>query len=452
MNSLLCIALALIVGLLSSRLMKLINLPNVTGYLLAGILFGPYVLGKYFGWSLTNDTSLDSNLMSIISNIALGFIAFSIGSSFKFSALKSVGKSVIVITIFEALMAAVFVIASLFITKIFIKDIPVEIILTLGAISCATAPAATLMVIKQYKAKGPVVNTLLPVVAFDDAVALIAFSVLFSISKAMARGANPSFLDLAIWPTVSIILSLAVGIVLGILVTLGCKLFKSRSNRIIMCIAAIFVSIGLSIINFKSIIGVDISISGLLSSMMIGAVIVNYRKDSDKLFERMEMFTPPIFMLFFVVSGASLDITIFASKNAVIILIIALVYLVFRAVGKWVGAYSSATMVKAEPTVKKYLGFALVPQAGVAIGLASTASSTLVSEGKELVDELGNITEVGSQLVTFGGMILAIILASTIVYEIIGPIITKVALTKAGEIKVTPRQKRSKTEPTPVTK
>lgn len=435
MNALLCIALALIVGLLSSRLMKLVNLPNVTGYLLAGILFGPYVLGRFLGWSLTNDVSLNSHMMSIISNIALGFIAFSIGSSFKMSALKSVGKNVLVITVFEALGGAIFVIGALFLTKIFIRDIPIEIILTLGAIACATAPAATLMVIRQYKARGPVVDTLLPVVAFDDAVALIAFSILFSISKAMAKGTNPNIMDLLVWPLVSIIASLSIGSLLGFLVSLGCKLFKSRSNRIIMCIAAIMVCVGISLIDFKSLWGVDISISGLLSCMMIGAFIVNLRKDSDRLFERMEMFTPPIFMLFFVISGASLDITIFASKNALIILVIALVYLISRSIGKWMGAFTSSKMVKAPSTVQKYLGFALIPQAGVAIGLASTASSTLVAEGRLLVDEVGEITEVGQQLVTYGGMILAIILASTIVYEIIGPIVTKVALTKANEIK-----------------
>ena len=434
MNALLCIALALIVGLLSTRLMKLVNLPNVTGFLLAGILFGPYVLGQFLGWNLTDVNSLNSKTMSTLSNIALGFIAFSIGSSFKGSALKSVGKNVLVITVFEALTAAIFVIAALFLVRVFVQDIPIELILTLGAISCATAPAATLMVIKQYKAKGPVVNTLLPVVAFDDAVALIAFSILFSISKAMAKGSSPNVLDLLVWPLTSIILSIVSGAILGFLVSLGCKLFKSRSNRVIMCIAAIFIAVGISLIDFKSLIGVDISISGLLCSMMIGALIVNLRKDSDRIFERMEIFTPPIFMLFFVISGASLDITIFASKNALIILLIAGVYLVFRAGGKWFGAFSSAKLVKAEPTVQKYLGFALIPQAGVAIGLASTASTTLVAEGKALVDEQGIITPLGEQLVTYGGMILAIILASTIVYEILGPIITKIALSKAGEI------------------
>lgn len=433
MNALLCIALALIVGLLSSRLMKLIHLPNVTGYLIAGIIFGPYVLGHFLGWSLNDANSLNASTMTLLSNIALGFIAFSIGSSFKISALRKVGRSVIAITIFEALGGAIFVIGGLFIASIFVK-IPVEIILTLGAIACATAPAATLMVIKQYKAHGPVVNTLLPVVAFDDAVALIAFSILFSISTAMAKGTTPNVMDLLVWPLISIVSSIAIGGLLGFLVSLACKLFKSRSNRIILCIAAIFICVGLSLVDWKTLIHADISISALLSSMMIGAMVVNLRKDSDRIFERMEMITPPIFMLFFVISGASLNITIFACKNALIIIIVALVYLIFRAMGKWTGAFTSAKITKAPPTVQKYLGFTLIPQAGVAIGLASTASQALVNQGMLLTDELGNITELGQQLVTFGGMILAIILASTIVYEIIGPIVTKVALKKAGEI------------------
>ena len=370
------------------------KIPNVTGYLVSGIIFGPYVLGQFMGWTINGDNTLNATTMSLLSNIALGFIAFSIGSSFKLSALKQVGKSVVVITIFEALGGAIVVIGGLFIASIFIH-IPVEIILTLGAIACATAPAATLMVIKQYNADGPVVKTLLPVVAFDDAVALIAFSILFSISKAMAKGANPSVLDLLVWPLVSILSSILVGGLLGLLVSLGCKLFKSRSNRIIMCIASIFICVGLSLINFKDLIGADISISALLSSMMIGAMLVNFRKDSDRVFERMELITPPIFMLFFVISGASLDITIFASKNALIVVIIALVYLIFRAVGKWMGAFSSAKITKAPSTVQKYLGFTLIPQAGVAIGLASTASQTLVAEGKSLVDSGGVITETG---------------------------------------------------------
>lgn len=434
------IALALLVGLLSTRLMKLIKLPNVTGYLLAGILFGPFVLGLAFKNLSFNDQPLfdqiyDTNVMTFISNAALGFIAFSIGTSFKFSSLKKVGKRVLIITVFEALGGAIFVLIGLFITKIFIQDIPVEIILTLGAIACATAPAATLMVVRQYKAKGPVTNTLLPVVAFDDAVALIAFEVLFSIAKAMAKGTTPDFMSIAVWPLVSIILSLTIGAALGFLVTFGCKFFKSRANRMIMCIVAIFLCIGISLIPFSSFLpnGINISTSSLLTTMMVGAVLINMRGDSELIFERMDMFTPPIFMLFFVISGANLDLTIFASSNALIMIIIALVYLVFRALGKYLGAFTSAKISKSEPTVQKYLGFTLFPQAGVAIGLASTASQTLVKEGTMLLQN-DSSNMLGNTLVTYGNMILAIILTSTMVYELCGPFITKIALTKAGEI------------------
>lgn len=434
------IALALLVGLLSTRLMKLIKLPNVTGYLLAGILFGPFVLGLAFKNVSFNgqplfDQIYDENVMTFISNAALGFIAFSIGTSFKFSSLKKVGKRVLIITVFEALGGAIFVLIGLFITKIFIQDIPVEIILTLGAIACATAPAATLMVVKQYKAKGPVTSTLLPVVAFDDAVALIAFEVLFSIAKAMAKGTTPDFMSIAVWPLVSIILSLTIGAALGFLVTFGCKFFKSRANRMIMCIVAIFLCIGISLIPFSSFLpnGINISTSSLLTTMMVGAVLINMRSDSELIFERMDMFTPPIFMLFFVISGANLDLTIFASSNALIMIVIALVYLVFRALGKYLGAFTSAKISKSEPTVQKYLGFTLFPQAGVAIGLASTASQTLVKEGALLLQN-DSSSILGNTLLTYGNMILAIILTSTMVYELCGPFITKLALTKAGEI------------------
>ena len=432
MNQILCIALALVVGLLSSRLMKLLRLPNVTGYLLSGILFGPYVLGRFFGWNVIDNSPTNINAISWISDIALGFIAFSIGSSFKLSVLKQVGKRIILITIFEALGGAVFVLAFLFILKAFIPSIPVEIIMILAAIACATAPAATLMVIKQYKANGPLVRTLLPVVAFDDAVALIAFSVLFTVAKAMAKGDSPSVVDLLVAPLVSILSSLIIGTLLGLLVSLGFKLFKSRANRMTMSIAAIFICVGVSMLPFNKWMNFDLSISGLLSTMMVGAMIVNLRKDADRLFERMEMFTPPIFLLFFVISGAKLDLTVFVSDHALIVLLISGVYLVSRTLGKWTGAFTSAKMTKAEPVVQKYLGFTLIPQAGVAIGLANNATTVMVNEGNELIKNGNDV--VGQQLVTYGGMILAIILMSTLVYEIIGPLVTKAALVKAGEI------------------
>ena len=440
MIQLLVLAIAMLIGLASTRLMKLIHLPNVTGYLIAGILIGPYVLGLAFSSLSFNGEPLksliyDNQVMSYISNVALGFIAFSIGASFKFSSLKAVGSKIVLITVFEALGASIFVILGLFLTKIFISDIPVEIILTLGAISCATAPAATLMVIKQYKAKGPVVSTLLPVVAFDDAVALIVFEVLFSIAKAMAKGTTPNFLSLAVWPLLSILASIVLGLICGLIISFCFRFFASRANRMIMCIIAIFICVGISTLPWSTFLpeGVNFSTSGLLSTMICGATLINFGKQSDMTFERIDLITPPIFMLFFVISGASLDLSIFASKNAVIIIAIALVYLIFRVIGKWLGAFSSTTITKCDKNVRTYLGFALIPQAGVAIGLATSATTALTKEGQDLI-ELGQ-TEAGQQLVNYGSMILAIILTSTLIYELIGPVITKLVLTKAGEIK-----------------
>ena len=423
MNQILCIALALLVGLLSSRLMKLLRLPNVTGYLIAGIIFGPYVLGQYIGgW--TTDPASDTSLQAIswISDIALGFIAFTIGCSFKKSSLQAVGKRVVIITLFEALGAAIITIGGLFIAYIFLKDtLPISIILTLGAIACATAPAATLMVIKQYRAHGPVVDTLIPVVAFDDAVALIAFSVLFSFSKSIASASEISFLGIIVVPLIEIIASLALGAILGFLVSLGCKFFKSRANRMIMVITSVLIVVGLSMLATHmgwKLFGEDFSFSSLLACMMIGAIFINFRMDAQRTIERIDQFTPPLYMLFFVISGANLNIMIFASKDALMVIIVALVYIIMRSVGKWTGAYTSSKITHAEPTVQKYLGFTLLPQAGVAIGLATTASRDFAALGFEKEASL----------------VLAVILTATLVYELVGPLITKIALSKAGEI------------------
>lgn len=422
MNQILCIAIALLVGLLSSRLMKLLRLPNVTGYLIAGIIFGPFVLGKYIGGWTIDDGATNINSIKWISDIALGFIAFTIGCSFKMSSLKAVGKKVVVITICEALGGALVTIGALFIAYIFLKDsLPISIILTLGAIACATAPAATLMVIKQYKARGPLVDTLIPVVAFDDAVALIAFSILFSISKSIASSSDISIFAVLVVPLIEIAASLALGAILGFAISFGCRFFKSRANRMIMVIASILVVVGLTMLatnNNWKIFGEDFSYSALLSCMMIGAIFINFRNDAQRTVERIDQFTPPLYMLFFVISGASLDIRIFASDNAKIVIIVAVIYIIARSIGKYLGAYSSSKMVKSEPSVQKYLGFTLFPQAGVAIGLATNASQQLSQTG----------------LANESSLILTVILTATIVYELCGPLITKIALSKAGEI------------------
>ena len=422
MNQLLCVALALFVGLLSSRLMKLLKLPNVTGYLLAGIIFGPFVLGKYIGgWSTTDpNTAIDS--IKWISDIALGFIAFTIGCSFKKEALEHVGKKVIIITICEALGGAIVTIGGLLVAHIFLQDqLTISLILTLGAIACATAPAATLMVIRQYNAKGPVVDTLIPVVAFDDAVALITFSILFSISKSLAGNAQISVLETLVLPLIEIISSLGLGLILGVLVSIGFRFFKSRANRSILIICSIFIVVGLSSLSVNQgwkIFGADFSFSSLLTCMMIGALFINLRSDASRTIERIDGITPPLYMLFFVVSGASLDITIFGSDGAIALVIIAGVYVICRCIGKYFGAYGASRATNADKSVQKYLGFTLFPQAGVAIGLATNANRTFNS--------LGYVNE--------ARLILAVILTATIIYELTGPVITKITLKKAGEI------------------
>ena len=418
------IALLLLVALLSTRIMKIIKLPNVTGYIITGIIMGPFVFGLLFN-NFTFDGIKEAPIflyvdkIKWVSTIALGFIAFSIGTSFKGSMIKSVGKRVIIITILESLLASVFVIGALTAAHfIFPDQVSWALVLTLGAIASATAPAATLMVIRQYRASGPLVDTLLPVVALDDASALILFAVLFQIATTISLGGSFDVYKMIVKPILEILISLAIGAVLGIIVSLFNKLFLSRNNRLILNIMSIFAACGLYYL-FKSPYLGGFELSSLLMCMVIGAIYTNVCKDSGKTLDVMDRFTSPIYLMFFVISGASLDLTIFFNSNGLIVLAIAGIYLVFRVVGKWFGAYMGAGISHCEPQVKKYLGFALIPQAGVAIGLATT-SSVLFSAKEE------------TQAV--GALIIAIILTSTLVYELIGPMVSKFALNKAGEI------------------
>ena len=418
------IAVLLLAALLSTRLMKIFKLPNVTGYIVTGIVMGPFVFGLLFN-NFTYDGIKDSPIylyidkIKWVSTIALGFIAFSIGTSFKKSVLKTVGKRVVIITVLEALFASIFVIAALVAAHfIFPEQVSWELVLTLGAIAAATAPAATLMVIKQYRARGPLVDTLLPVVALDDAAALILFAVLFQIAMTMAGGGSFDVYKMIVKPILEIIISLSIGVAFGFLISFMNKFFKSRNNRLIICIFSIFACCGLYYL-FKSKYLGGFELSSLLMCMMVGAIYTNLRDDSGKTLDVMDRFTSPIYLMFFVISGASLDLTIFFSKNGLIVVGIALVYIVFRVAGKWTGAFTGASISNCEPKVKKYLGFALIPQAGVAIGLATTANTLFLSHPN---------TEVA------GTMIIAIILTSTLVYELIGPLVSKFALKKAGEI------------------
>ena len=373
-------------GMAFGRLVKLIKLPNVTGYLLAGLIFGPSVLGI-----IPKDT-IDS--ISVISEVALGFIAFSIGNEFKMSYFKKVGISPIVIAALEALGAVVAVCAVL---VAFGNDLPFSLVLS--SIAAATAPAATIMVIRQYKAKGPVTETLLSVVALDDAAALMLFGIAVAVAGMLNSSANVSVAGMILSPIVEIVGALVIGAVLGMLLTFFVRFFKKDGNR--LSLAAGFVFAGIGIANM-------LGISSLLLCMALGAVFVNFSKQSLPVMKVVDSITPPIFMLFFVASGAALDLSVLPTLG-----VVGVIYVVFRVVGKVLGAYLGAAMCRCDKKIKKYLGYALLPQAGVAIGL-SLAATTVVPE--------------------YGQTIRAVVLCATFIYELIGPAVTKIALKKAGEI------------------
>ncbi len=387
MNTLLALSLGMIVGLLMTRIMKKINLPNVTGYLIAGLIVGPYCLGIF------NHENIDG--LSIITEAALGFIAFSIGGEFKLSSLKQLGAKIFVITVLEAVGASVLVS-----TVLILAGFNPQLSLVLGAIASATAPAATLMVVRQYKARGPVTSTLLPIVAIDDAVCLMLFSIMSSVAKALGAKGEFSFYETIVKPLIEIAGSLVVGFAVGFVLAIATKFFLSRANRMSLVVTAVFLGVGLSEL---------LGFSSLLFCMAIGAALANFSKVSDAVMEGTDRWTPPVFMLFFVISGAHFNFEALKSVGVAGIL-----YLVFRSAGKYFGAMLGCIFTKAEKNVRKYLGITLLPQAGVAIGMAQL-SLTVVPE--------------------YGEQIRAVILCATLVYELVGPLLTKIVLTRAGEIK-----------------
>ena len=408
---LLCLSIALFAGLMLSRLAKLCKLPAVTAYLVAGIIIGPCCLGA-IGFEGLGFISMENiEKYSIISEVALGFIAFAIGNEFRLAQLKKIGKQATVIGILQAVITTVVVDVAL-ITLSFIipnNQFPLPAAIVLGAIASATAPAATLMVVKQYKAKGPVTSTLLPVVALDDAVGLVLFAISFGVAKAISSG-QISIVSIVIEPIVEIILSIALGAVMGLIFTFCERFFHSRSKRLAMSVAFVFITVAISMIKGLYIGPVHIGFSSLLSCMMLGTVFCNICDFSAELMDRLDRWTAPILILFFVISGAELDLkTVFSDY---LIVLIGVVYIVFRCLGKYYGAYGSAKISKSPDNVRKYLGITLFPQAGVALGMASKAF------------ELG----------TMGTIISNVTLFSVLIYEIVGPFLTKLSLTKAGEI------------------
>ena len=407
MEYLLAIGLAMFAGLFLSRLASKFNLPDVTSYLVAGVLIGPLCLGIP-NLGLPSFDFVEK--LGLISDVSLGFIAFSIGNEFRLEELKHIGRQATIVAIFQALSATIFVDVGLLILHLFLGDtLPVSTCIVLGAIATATAPAATVMVINQYKAKGPLTNILLPIVALDDAVGLIVFAVSTGIAKALISG-SINLVSVIVNPLVEIVASLVLGAALGWVFSIVEKFFNSRSKRLSLAVAFVFLCTAFSKIELTFGNGVEIGFSSLLVCMMCGTIFCNLCDFSDEIMYRTDRWTAPVYVLFFVLSGAELDLRVFGSAAVVGI---GLVYILMRSAGKIVGASVSSRMVGCPKTVCKYLGITLLPQAGVALGMSATVAADFGAEG---------------------AIMRSIVLFSVLIYELVGPILTKVALTASGEI------------------
>lgn len=409
MQSLLYIALSLFAGLIMTRVLKKLRLPSVTAYLIAGILIGPFCLGALGIKGLGFNSPEDVAALSIISEVALGFIAFGIGNEFRAEELKHTGKQATVIAIIQAVVATLLVDAALIgFHFAFPEKLSLGAAIVLGAVASATAPAATLMVVRQYKAKGNLTSLLLPIVALDDAVGLVIFSVSFGIAKALQAG-NVDVVAIIVNPIIEIVASLGLGALMGFVMTISEKWFHSRSKRMSLSIMYVLVTIAISMLTFE--IGpVHISFSSLLTCMMLGTVFCNMCDFSKELMERTDSWTAPLFILFFVFSGAELNLAVFSDM---VIVLIGIIYVIARSLGKYVGTYQSAGLMKCDKSTQKYLGITLWPQGGVALGMSLMAAQQLGADG----DLIRNIT-----------------LFAVLIYEIAGPMMTKIALTKAGDI------------------
>ena len=377
MAILLSVSIALTAGLLMTRLFKPLKLPAVTAYLIAGVLIGPYCLGQLGVHGLGFDTHGAVEQLALISEVALGFIAFSIGNEFRLSDLKKTGKQALVVGIVQALAATLFVDLALLVVHFIMPDkLTVSQVLTLGAIATATAPAATLMVVRQYKAEGPLTKLLLPIVALDDAVGLIVFAVSFGIARTLISG-TVDLVSIIVNPIVEIVCSLVLGAVMGWVLTQLEKLFNSNTNRLNLTIAIVFLTASLSMLDFH--VGpVHIHFSSLLTCMMLGTVFCN-------------------------ICPLSHDLMV----------VIGVVYIIFRCLGKYYGSFVGTKATKCAPSICKYLGITLFPQAGVALGMCATAM------------------QLGEQ----GNLIRNITLFAVLIYELVGPLMTRKALEAAGEIK-----------------
>ncbi len=410
MEYLFSIGIAMFAGLLLTRLTKRFNLPDVTSYLVAGLLVGPLALGALGIPSLGFSSFAFVEEMGLVCDVALGFIAFSIGNEFRLEALKKIGRQATIIAVFQALTATVFVDLGLLALHLLLGDkLPVSTCLILGAIATATAPAATMMVVNQYKAKGPLTDILLPIVALDDAVGLIVFAVSTGVARALTSG-TISLVSVLVNPLLEIVLSLMLGAAMGWVFSYTEQFFHSRSKRLSLAVSFVFLCAALSKLRFSLPGGVEVGFSSLLVCMMCGTVFCNLCDFSEEIMYRTERWTAPLYVLFFVLSGAELDLRVFADLAVVGV---GLMYIVTRSAGKILGASISARAVKCQDTICKYLGITLLPQAGVALGMSVTVAADFGAEG---------------------AIIRNIVLFSVLVYELVGPVMTKMALTAAGEI------------------
>lgn len=417
MEALLAIGIAMFAGLFLSRLTSKLNLPDVTSYLVAGLLVGPLCLGQLGvpGLGLTSFEAVEE--LGLLNDVALGFIAFSIGSEFRVSSLRKIGRQATVVAIFQALVATLFVDVALLLLHLVLGDkLPVSTCILLGAIATATAPAATLMVVNQYKARGPLTDMLLPVVALDDAVGLIVFAVSNGVAKALVSG-TISVVSVLVNPILEIVLSLGLGMALGWIFSEVEIYFNSNSKRLSLAVAFVILCTALSKLHFN--LGeVRIGFSSLLVTMMCATVFCNLCDFSEQIMYQVERWTAPIYVLFFVLSGSELDLTVFADLA---VIGIGIVYILARSAGKITGSNISAKMTHCPESVCKYLGITLLPQAGVALGMSVMVAAEFGAEG---------------------ALVRNIVLFSVLIYELVGPTLTRIALTKAGDITPKPTTKR----------
>ncbi|MDY0276550.1 MAG: cation:proton antiporter [Acholeplasma sp.] len=400
MNIILILSLLIGLGFIFGKLAHYIKLPTVSGYLIAGLLIG----------LLPIDFTAHTSVFNTISEITLSFIAFGIGSEFVLSNLKKSGKKIFIITLLEVIGAIVVVFAAMYLLvpssfPSFSSNEKLSFALILGTMSAATAPAATILVIRQFKADGPVTKTILPVAALDDVSGIIAFGIVLPIARILtpidpANALEPTLWNILKGPLIEVFGSLAVGLVLGIILSIVTKVIDPKDELQVKTIFFILAGLGLSL---------WLGLSPLLVNIMVGATLANLRKHADRSFSAMNEFVPIFYILFFTIAGASLDLSILTKVG-----LIGIAYVIARAIGKILGAYVGAVASKAEPTVKKYLGFALLPQGGISIGLSILVTKYLPEN-------------IATPIVT-------IILFSILIYESTGPIFAKLALQKADEL------------------